>query len=393
MASSVSDYASVGRAVDQVYQDFCGIEPGRQSSDMLRDMVGATFAGIQAIPDSNQYRFDYLVKSGFAFRPWVHTKVCHLSRNARWDVTGVDHRSASDIHLFDIFERLGNGGPGGKLRAYFDHIGVRHALMSSCLSDRGWQYVMFAGRSPGQDGFDESDRARLRAIVPHFRRALRARKRLIVAQGIAETCAAGMDSLGVGVVLIDGRGQTSFMNGVADRMIGARDAFVDQPRFGAMAAGPNRRLQALLRAASRDDWSRGSVAISIPRNSGVGNYELVVEAQPCPIGMTRQGEVVIYIRDRMVEAGAAIELDLLQDFFGLTAAEALVARAAVSGRSTHEIASHLGIQYNTVRAHFRSIYAKCGWSNRSDLVQMVLGSPAGLGGRRSGGVARAARLS
>ena len=369
----MSDYASVGRAVDQVYQDFCRIEPGRQSSDMLRDMVGATFAGIQAIPYSNQYRFNYLVQSGFAFRPWVHTKVCHLSRNARWDITGVDHRSDSDIHLFDIFERLGSVGPDGELRAYFDHIGVRHALMSSCLSDRNWQYVIFAGRSPGQDSFDESDRARLRTVVPHFRRALRAHKRLVLAQGAAETCA------GVGVVFVDGKGQTTFMNGVAERIIAAKDAFVDQPRFGASAASANWRLQALLRAALRDDWSRSSAAITIQRDSGVGNYELIVKAQPCPAGMTRQREAVIFIRDRLLEAGDAIDLNLLEDFFGLTAAEALVARAAVSGGSTFDIANRLGIQYNTVRAHFRSIYAKCGWSNRSDLVQRVLGSPAALG--------------
>jgi len=181
MASSVSDYASIGRTVDQIYRDFCRVEPGNQSSEMLRGMVGATFSGIQAMPIGSSYSFDYLVQAGFDFRPWVHTKVCELSRNARWDVTGVDHRARSDIYLFDIFERLGNGGPGGQLRAYFDHIGVRHALMSPCLADHGWQYVMFAGRSPGQDGFHEADRARLRAILPHFRCALRARKRLIVA--------------------------------------------------------------------------------------------------------------------------------------------------------------------------------------------------------------------
>ena len=384
MALAGVDSASIGRAVDQVHRDFCRLRPGNLSSEMLRDMVGASFAGIQAMPQESQFNFEYLVQAGFDVRPWVHNKVCELSRDARWDVRGVDHRSSSDIHLFDIFERLSTEGAGGRLRKYFEHIGVRHALMARCVADHGWQYVMFAGRSPGQNPFSETDRARLRAMLPHFRSALRARIRIVVAHAIAETCAAGMESLGVGALLIDRRGQATCLNGLAENIMMAGDGLVVRPRFGAAMASVNQRLQALLRAAAREDWSRGGVAITVPRKSGAGNYELVVDAQPCPSGMDRKGGVVVYIRGCMTGAQAKVEPKLLQQFFGLTEAEAMVAQAAVSGRGTYEIAALLGIQYNTVRAHFRSIYAKCRWSSRSDLVQMVLTSPAVLGELTSG---------
>lgn len=393
MSSRDTDYASIGQVVDQVHRDFCQVRPDSRSSEMLREMVGATFAGIQALPVGSRYNFDYLVQAGFDVRPWVHSKVCKLSRDAQWDVRGVDHRSSSDIYLFDIFERLPSGGAGGQLRSYFDHIGVRHALMSTCVADDGWQYVMFAGRSPGQDAFDEADRARLRAMLPHFRRALRARTRLVMAESMAKTCASGMESFGVGVVLINDKGHIAFMNDIAERMIAAGEGLLDKPRFGATSATANQRLQGLLRAAAREDWSGGGVAIAIPRSSGDGQYELVIDAQPRPLGMSRRGEVIVYLRDRPAEGETTIDAALLQQFFHLTEAEALVAGASVSGRSTQEIARHLGIQYNTVRAHFRSIYAKCGWSNRSDLVQMVLRSPAVLGESRSAAADRRASLS
>ena len=391
MAASASDCASLGRTIDQVYRDFCRVRPDNLSSDMLRGMLGATFAGIQAMPVGNRYDFEYLVQAGFDERPWVHNKLCQLSRSAKWDVTGADPRSPSDVHLFDIFERLSDDGAGGQLRSYFDHIGVRHALMSCCLAEHGWQYVMFAGRSPGQDGFDDADRARLKAMLPHFRCALRARIRLIVSEGMAEACAAGVERLGIGVVLIDGKGQTSYLNSVAERILAADDGLVIQPRFGASTPAANKQLQSLLRAAARADWTGGGVAMTVPRPSGACNYELVVDAQPQPIGLQRKGEVVVYLRDRAA-APATIEAELLEQFFGFTEAEALLVCAAANGRSTHDIARLLGIQYNTVRAHFRSIYAKRGWSNRSDLVQMVLGSPATLGAGRVQS-ARTAHLS
>lgn len=379
MIPSTCDPAATGRVVDQIYRDFCQVKPDANSTDMLRQMLGAPFAGIQAMPVSSRYSFQYLVQAGFEYRPWVHSKVCALSKDARWDVTGADQSVSSEIRTFDIFERLPGNGAGGQLRSYFDHIGVRHAIMTSCLSDHGWQYVMFAGRSPGQQAFDSSERERLNAIVPHFRSALRARTRLVASQGMAETCAAGMERLGVGVVVINGRGQTTYLNTVAERIIASKDGLVNNPRFGAISASANQSLQNLIRAAARDDWRGGGVAMAVARRSGAGNYELIVDAQPSPLGISRNGGVVIYLRDRSAPRAHAIEAELLQDLLDLTEAEALVACAAANGRSTQEIAEELGIQYNTVRAHFRSIYAKRGCNSRSDLVQMVLNSPATLG--------------
>ncbi|MDD3798141.1 MAG: helix-turn-helix transcriptional regulator [Novosphingobium sp.] len=360
--------------------------------EMLRGMLGAVTAGVEAVPLKFAFRFDYLVRSGFDSRPWVDGKLRELTREA---LTGADRAIFLDMdpapRAVDLGKDLASDASGRQLRSYYEHIGIRHALLSSCLVDHDWRYVLFAGRSPGQPPFGEREMAVMAAMTPHFRSALRARTRLIVAERLAESCAAGLDKLGIGVVVINAAGKLVEVSPIAERILAARDGLVASPRFGANSGSDNRRLQSLVRAAAGADWRGGGVAMAIPRPSGLPNYELVVDALPCPPGLPKDGSVVVYLRDRMIGPAQAIEAGLLQDLFGLTQAEALVACAAADGRSAHEIASYLGIRYNTVRAHFRSIFAKSGFSSRADLVHMVLNSPASLGaegpaaGDRQGG--------
>lgn len=374
------DAASLGIAVDQLYRDFCKIHPDNTSIEMLRNAVGASTAGIQAMPLNAAFRFNYLVRSGSDARPAVDDMLRTLGQKIL-PQTGEAILLAQDpaIRVMDFSNRLDNDDAVGPLRCYLRDVGIGHALLSSCLVDHDWRYVLFAARSPSQKAFSDRDIAFMNAMIPHFRSALRARTRLIVSERLAESCAAGLDKLGIGVAVIDWRGRLLQVSDVAERILGTGDGLLSSPRFGASAASENRRLQSLLRRASAPEWERGGVAISIPRPSGLPNYELVVDALPRPIGLPSDGSVVVYLRDRTIGATQALEAALLQDLFGLTETEALVARAAADGRSAHEIASDLGIRYNTVRAHFRSIFAKSGFSSRVDLVHMVLNSPASLG--------------
>lgn len=382
MAMNAADMKSLGLAVDRVYRDFCKVHPDNGSIEMVRSMLGATTAGIQAMPLNAAFRFDYLVRSGFDIRPHVDNRIRALGREigaGRGDAIPLAADPA--IRIVDFGDCLAGDGAVGELRSYFAHIGIRQAMMSTCLAEHSWRYVLFAARSPGQAPFDDRDIAVMNAMIPHFRSALRARTRLIVSERLAESCSSGLDRLGIGVVVINARGQMVEVSPVAERILSAKDGLVSSPRFGASTGSDNRRLQALLRRAASPDWEQGGVAMAVERPSGLPGYELLVDALPQPIGLPADGSVVIYLRDRMEGPAQALEAGLLQELFGLTEAEALVARAAADGRSSHEIASDLGIRYNTVRAHFRSIFAKSGFTNRVDLVHMVLNSPASLGHR------------
>lgn len=377
---ATGDRVSLGLMADQVYRDFCKVHPDNHSITMLRDATGSCITGIQAMPIKAAHRFEYVVRSGFEDRPWVSGRIRELGRCAA-PATGevVPLGIDPEVRVSDYGGEGPQDGPEAEFRSYLGHIGIRHAMLSSCLVEHDWRYVLFAARSPGQPAYEEREIAIMTAMVPHFRSALRARTRLIISERLSESCADGLDKLGIGVVVIDPQGQVVEASPVAERILSAKDGLVGSPRLGASSDSDNRRLRSLLRRAASPDWEMGGVAMAVPRRSGLPNYELVIDALPQPPGLPRDGSVVVYLRDRMIGPAQALEAGLLQDLFGLTQAEALVACAAADGRSAHEIATSLGIRYNTVRAHFRSIFAKSGFSSRADLVHMVLNSPASLG--------------
>jgi DNA-binding CsgD family transcriptional regulator len=62
----------------------------------------------------------------------------------------------------------------------------------------------------------------------------------------------------------------------------------------------------------------------------------------------------------------------LQERFGLTVTEALLARHLAAGRSLGESAQRLGIRRNTARSYLRQIFGKTGTNRQSALVQRLL---------------------
>lgn len=378
----ISDNASMplDTVIDQIYRDFRRVRPETGATEMVRSILGARTSGVQAMPMANIYGFDYVVRAGFHSRPWVDRKIGELTRNATRAVAGDPVPFEPDIRprTYDLSQHLPNRGAGAALRDYYAHIGVGHAMLSTCLIDHEWRYVIFAARAPGEEPFSAESEAIMTRFMPHYRSALRARTRLIVAEGMAECCQTGVDHLGIGVVVLDGMRQIIEATPAAEAMLDARDGLLSRPTFAAASPTVNRKLQQVLRDVSRTGWTQGGIALSLPRSSGEPGYEAVIDALPCPPGVSRNGAVVVYLRDRGFNPGSMINPDLLQDLFGLTQAEALVARVAAQGYGSEKIAASLGIRQNTVRAHLRSIFAKSESSSRAALVHLMLSSLASL---------------
>ena len=63
---------------------------------------------------------------------------------------------------------------------------------------------------------------------------------------------------------------------------------------------------------------------------------------------------------------------LLKNRFGLTSAEARLVLRLVSGDSLRAAAKALGVQYETVRTHLKSIFQKTGTRRQAELVIVVV---------------------
>jgi DNA-binding CsgD family transcriptional regulator len=76
------------------------------------------------------------------------------------------------------------------------------------------------------------------------------------------------------------------------------------------------------------------------------------------------------------EAAPTVTADLLQRLFGFTSAEGELAVALCAGSSPEEIASERDRSISTIRNQIRSLYEKTGARRQSDLIGLLLASPA-----------------
>ena len=68
----------------------------------------------------------------------------------------------------------------------------------------------------------------------------------------------------------------------------------------------------------------------------------------------------------------------LREIYGLTVAEVNVAQVLASGNSLNEACELLGIKPNTARTHLKRIFSKTETSRQSELIKLILSSPANL---------------
>jgi len=72
-----------------------------------------------------------------------------------------------------------------------------------------------------------------------------------------------------------------------------------------------------------------------------------------------------------------IRLSALNDLYGLTSKEAMVAAELCNGRAKlEEVANTMGIHINTVRSHLKQIYTKTGTNSQAELLKMILTNPS-----------------
>lgn len=88
------------------------------------------------------------------------------------------------------------------------------------------------------------------------------------------------------------------------------------------------------------------------------------------------GDAVLLIASDQEQA--LFGLQVLQQHFGLTHAEARLAQQLLLGLSTEEAAVQLGVSMNTVRTHLKQVFAKCGIKRQAELMRVLYQSPMWL---------------
>jgi DNA-binding CsgD family transcriptional regulator len=187
---------------------------------------------------------------------------------------------------------------------------------------------------------------------------------LVVAEHQIEVLAA----LNIAAALVDRHGNACLLNEPAKALLGG-DIIVRHRKLLAADAASNRRLQALV-----------AVAIDVEQPGGNLLPVAVLRRDRRPLLVTalwlgrradpgRRNFVILLLAD--MEARPELNCAVLQEVFGLTIAEAWLARLIAVGESLEDAAARLGITKNTARQRLKLIFAKTDTRRQGELVCLL----------------------
>jgi len=137
----------------------------------------------------------------------------------------------------------------------------------------------------------------------------------------------------------------------------------------------HRILRELIAAPGKPN-KRGPTTHIVERDSGKPLSILAVPVNlPEPV-FAGDPASVVFLGDP--EFDSPPDADLLSKLFGFTPAEANVASLMMRGNTVEEIAEKLRISPHTARNHLKRLFSKTNTKRQSELVHMLMSSPACL---------------
>jgi DNA-binding CsgD family transcriptional regulator/PAS domain-containing protein len=215
-----------------------------------------------------------------------------------------------------------------------------------------------------------------RLFVPHLRAALRTRQELRdLTQQLSDSQAA-LHALSVGIILLDARGKSVFVNRAAEAILGVGDGL--RLCGGCLAARSHvelARLQGLISAAiqtacGRALYAGGSCLIS--RRSG-GPLRLSVQPLPPPSALSEAGvrRAAVLVLLRASDSAPAPPELMLRTYYGLSPAEARLALQLYEGHSLSSTAQINEVSIGTVRMQLKAVFRKTGVGRQIELQRLL----------------------
>jgi DNA-binding CsgD family transcriptional regulator len=246
-----------------------------------------------------------------------------------------------------------------------------HSLMTLGLWSRD---VNFGGltifRPATRSGFERADITLGEALQPHLIRAFRLSEKLAESRMLNDGLSTALDRSPYGLLVLSADGRVRHANAAAQRMLAEPGGIsVLGGKLVASDAADSQRLQAMVAAAGAA--GRTGNATSIRRRGERSPLSVVaapVAAERFSLFHAEPG-VVVCVSDP--DAASSVSESFLRDLFGLTGAQARVARALMEGQTLREAAETLGLSFNTVRVHLARIFEKTGANRQAELVGLI----------------------
>ena len=216
--------------------------------------------------------------------------------------------------------------------------------------------------------FGEAELELAFALQPHLIRAFRLGAKVADAQQLGRGLAAALDQSSHGLIILDRDGRLRHANAAGERMLAQRRGLdVVGGRLVARDALDSGRLQALIATAA----AGGGGSMSVRRPGGRAPLSLTVTPVSAERTAPYLGDPGVVVCATDPDLAAHVPEERLAELYGLTNAQAKVARALLEGRSLREAADALELSIFTVRAHLARIFEKTGARRQAELVALL----------------------
>jgi len=256
--------------------------------------------------------------------------------------------------------------------------GVEYSLGVNLVEDARTLTYFLVLRDRTQPPFSDHDCELMAVLIPHLDRALKLQRDLGLMEFGRNVALDTLDSMALGVTVIDDEARIKLCNRAAREIADARDGirFVGERLVIEGSDGSRIRMKAreLIRAALTGAPTPGE-AFEIARPSGGESYQVMVSALwgnqlRFGSGLLNQPLAIIYVRDPHQPDETRAEI--LQRLYGLAPSQARLAELIANGSTLKEAARDLGITEVSARQYLKLILQKTGTHRQPELVRKIL---------------------
>ena len=267
-------------------------------------------------------------------------------------------------------------------REFLLPMNVHHVLAADVALDDLTTCCIRICRSQHDPWFSSVDKERLSVILPHVKRAMQLSVEKKRAERSTKLFESVFDTLGVGVMFLDGEGNVSCTNEFAKGMLNdSRGLFLSRGRLAAVSVSDNKSLKQLIATATAArEQGRPTPTESLLVSGGerYGAIGLTLRYIGGDLNAVHDDEAVFAVFFRDLSQDTNVSEEVMRKLFSLTVAEATLASLLVKGLTIDDAAEQLHVSRNTIRTQLQSVFSKLGCYRQTDVVRTILGSVAML---------------
>ena len=257
-------------------------------------------------------------------------------------------------------------------------LGFRYSVGVSVLRSATTDYQIALQREIQRGPFEENNVALLSRLTPHLARSLRLMEQSHRLAQMEAQAANGLDAISLAIFALDITGRVLDCNQQGDALL--RLGEVISLRNGRLVPGNNRENATWLAEAVREVAQTGRPANRLlPCSANNGNRHsltlLAANNSMKPLSLTGMNVRVLCLIAPLDKRRIATVKQLME-LFGLTPAEARLARALAGSETLEDYAREAGLRMPTAKSQLRSIFIKMSCDRQAELVRIVLAVPA-----------------